>query len=649
MCKLNQERFINPYHFIGLPERCKREKIRETDENLLTGKLTVEIETKTPLYIPNTSNDHAFSKIEEVHKSYDFFAYKDYKEMDGNVKKYSEPVIPGSELRGMLRSVYETLTGSCLSSIDKDEKMFRRTGEYFKTGLLWWNSALSVFYLYDVKFAVVDSNDSNEKEILESASDGKKVICKTREENKKTLAYDLRICEDEETKKDNEKYGYIIKGEKGPDMGEKTKHYYRVFLLPEIEPKTNRIRTKEVARLIEKLHIANLLFVLKTYQDDRINKNLNKEHNGYKEYLKNLRRFLEQKSDFFPVYYSKPDEKDSQTLYLSPACITKEVYFSNIKTILKHQGNFYPCEDNKNLCQACALFGMVGDNSARASIIRVADAKVQYKGKEEKKDFYINKEVTLPELSTPKISATEFYLQAPKEASFWTYDYYVKENSGDVIVDLNKCKISGRKFYWHDAEMIQKKNIVEKFENIKKEERNITVRLVKEGVVFLADIYFDKITEKQLEQLKYICNYSSDGEHGYKLGGGKSVGLGSISMRLQKVTLRSLNMVQGTIQYSEEETDINVNENYSDLGFIEEKKLQNAYKLITSFKATDGFLVTYPRTEEQRSQKLHEIESMNGFEWFVANTGGKLEGRKKMRFQDSLEPLSDDTNTLRYL
>ena len=66
---------INPYEFIKLPEK-KRRQYRDEDKH--TGVIEYTIETYSPLFIPNSSTDKAFKisdevlqKKSEVHKSYE--------------------------------------------------------------------------------------------------------------------------------------------------------------------------------------------------------------------------------------------------------------------------------------------------------------------------------------------------------------------------------------------------------------------------------------------------------------------------------------------------------------------------------------------------------------------------------------------------
>ena len=134
---------INPYEFIKLPEK-KRRQYRDEDKH--TGVIEYTIETYSPLFIPNSSTDKAFKisdevlqKKSEVHKSYDFYSYAMLNKNERYDESYHQPVIPGSEVRGMVRSLYETLTDSCMSGLSENEipevslpKKFKKSREDVK-------------------------------------------------------------------------------------------------------------------------------------------------------------------------------------------------------------------------------------------------------------------------------------------------------------------------------------------------------------------------------------------------------------------------------------------------------------------------------------------------------------------------------------
>ena len=55
--------FINPYNFVPLT---KQKKIyQKNEEEKFTGVIEYSVLTKTPLFIPNTSNDQAFHASKE--------------------------------------------------------------------------------------------------------------------------------------------------------------------------------------------------------------------------------------------------------------------------------------------------------------------------------------------------------------------------------------------------------------------------------------------------------------------------------------------------------------------------------------------------------------------------------------------------------
>ena len=97
------------------------------------------MEIKSSTFIPNTSKKFAYLENEKEHYFYDFFSYEDLSNcatnaIPNNPPKY--PRIPGSEIRGMIRNVYEQLTNSCLSVIDEENLPYKRTSKVKKPALL---------------------------------------------------------------------------------------------------------------------------------------------------------------------------------------------------------------------------------------------------------------------------------------------------------------------------------------------------------------------------------------------------------------------------------------------------------------------------------------------------------------------------------
>lgn len=125
-------KFINPYNFIPLGKQ-KSVYQSEESEKGLTGEISYSLITRTPLFIPDTEQVQE-SKEVEGHKLYPFFSGNVYKEEWG--QEVNVPIIPGSEIRGMFRSYFEILSNSCMSALDSDTQLSKRTSEVFKPGLL---------------------------------------------------------------------------------------------------------------------------------------------------------------------------------------------------------------------------------------------------------------------------------------------------------------------------------------------------------------------------------------------------------------------------------------------------------------------------------------------------------------------------------
>lgn len=119
----HEYRFLNPYNFVRYLEVCYPEKRRPSNDVLgdcpppphdrymgLTGRITCKVEAKTHLFI---SDSHNIQDIQldnkKKHKIYRFFQYN------------GQPALPASSLRGMIRSLFETVTNSCFAEFETDE------------------------------------------------------------------------------------------------------------------------------------------------------------------------------------------------------------------------------------------------------------------------------------------------------------------------------------------------------------------------------------------------------------------------------------------------------------------------------------------------------------------------------------------------
>lgn len=600
--------FLNPYNFISLPAK-KASAYSDADRH--TGVIEYTITAKSPLFIPNTSNEDAFQCGVKDHKSYDFYSYTTLTEGKNHKNEYYEPVIPGSELRGMLRSVYETLTDSCMGVLNESTYPTMRIGEAYQAGLLKRLSGggYELVTAEDCIYRKEKGTDAKGKPRYallykeEQLPEGAKVFfCRKKRYKEdfgkkrelKSLIREVSTVKDGEHKEE----GYLIKGEADGSLGKK--HNCHVFI-PK-EGTGTSLKSEDIDRLQA---------VLKAYREEP------SAEKKYAEYQKELNVFLKGKgNDYFPVYFSKVGGK---YLYLAPACFSKEAAVHSLKDLA---GVWAPCEGGA-VCPTCALFGMIGGKGTEygGSKIRFADARVSLPEENASSDWaaYFDEIVTLEALGAPRLQNVEFYLERPDGAVFWNYDYYIMNGGAEVIP--YKATLRGRKFYWHQRGKVLRTDV-------EKNNLNKTVRPVKSGITFTGKLFFDGISYKQLNQLLWILNGGNEAEQpetghiAYKLGMGKPLGMGSVELKVTKLSERTIALEEDSISYA-------VKEENPEIVVYEAAEFSDAAKedffTIASLDAAQGKTVTYPIVEGQQDRAMTE-----GFKWFVENHSKYEGGKRKM-------------------
>lgn len=525
--------FINPYTFVPTPRnvKVKREKLEAGSlAKLHTGVLRCALFVKTPVGIP----DGELAKKTNVkdHLEYPFFSY-----MEGGKRTLA---IPGSSIRGSLRSVFEAATDSCFSTLRDNTGLSRRVSnrEAYKPGILRWEKDRWHLYKADRYLLAADPNgkgagfvDRNYKKfdelpvdayvtISRKGKDGPRiVITKDREELRFGDEIEFFACTDGKAayKKGNFSIwsGVAKDIRKNPAGTGKTpgrknglvyigetfnrKHGESVFTCG---PEEKRLGAEELKAAYE-----GLLETLDIYRNPAINRS--KGHSGYEDFEH------AKKETGIPVWYNAADKK------LSLASIGRSFFRTSLNELV---GERKPCVSRKELCEACSLFGMTGDESL-GSRIRVADAKAVGEYKTEK--------FTLKILGQPRYSYMPFYAR-------FTSDTQVASNTRSLpypqSYDDDNVEIGGRKFYWHNK-MAAEDNSIYSVGYNNRNNMNSTMELVMPGAEFRFDIYYDGITEGQLEKLMWCLNFGEnqkDGDLCHKIGHGKPLGLGSVKIVIEE-------------------------------------------------------------------------------------------------------------------
>ena len=215
---------------------------------------------------------------------------------------------------------------------------------------------------------------------------------------------------------------------------------------------------------------------------------------------------------------------------LTTSCI--KVDEKNESLCEKVPENFRVCPNTKSLCFACRLFGSIGNENSYKGRVYFSDAvlNVEYK----KKIEFIKMKLLLEKPGIDKEKALE--------------KYYIFSNEN---------KIRGRKFYWHQKYLANKRKneILERFSKNKKIKNEYPeISFIEANQEFIFNIHFENLTDEELKILMYSIELEKDLWH--KIGRAKSYGFGSCEIKIKKFFLDKDNKYQ-SFENVVEEVDIN--------------------------------------------------------------------------------------------
>lgn len=582
--------FVNPYNFVSLEGICDKQN-RKNIKGKLTGKILCTLKTLTPIFIPEDKKDMPdMSDVPDVNC---FFHYPDT----------NTPVIPGSEIRGMIRSVFEAAFNGCLSQIN-DAPFHRRSMEAKKPGLLYKSG--NEWKLEECERVMLNTKYFSESTSIykkhgkyidrESISTGQSIYIKKSSQryqarNEKARNYTPYVVKEYSFTNSTEyERGIIYLG------GEfNNKHHESVFLPIE----------KNKAKSLNSQTIKTFRDVLSLY----IKNSESKQNKGpYVDCQKLLDKItksneLTTRKLKLPVYYSL-DEKNNIS-YLAPAIFSQEVFQNTVINILQEHGNYQPCNCKEELCPACHLFGFVKEKDMAASRIRFSDALPQ-------DEISFSKSIKLPALGQPNPGAVEFYTNRPNslgERGYWTYDYKIVGKKR-VVLKASDIVIRGRKFYWHhlpDSSYLLKNKE-------SKGEMEITIQPVDKNNFFEFTVYFEGITEKELNQLCNTLDINTLKDHAHKIGRGKPLGFGSVQIEINDIVIRKIRRETGRVeQHNKKRAEL---KNY----IIKNADLLNILNFKNDFSKR---IVSYPKVQEKKTSVSIKENDTASHRWFTINNNNK--------------------------
>ncbi|SFE27355.1 CRISPR-associated protein [Actinopolyspora alba] len=521
--------FVNPYTFVPFPKagphRCEPHGHLGQGE-LLSGKLVLALHARTPLLI-REMNDTKRAEPDLPRRP------------DGT------PIIPGSSLKGALRSLHETLTGSCLRVFDEDfVPGYRDPASTEKTGKR--------------HMAIVERHDSEDTPPVLRVCDKGSTEARLRQEE---LA---RLHREEEPLTSGDRLKVDFDDESGRPV--RAHHHSEgewVVLLSDAS-----------ARKQHQPYYAHIRSFTGESPKQQLQQEVWDDFRSAVENADELRTAQQGKRDeqdpFTEVTFThvpKGRKAEQGTRYElgrrhlaskrlrpgQPVWVTTksngEIDSLRLGMLGRHAGKYpagdrvrpelLPCRDHEELCPSCRLFGSAdtaGKDSEKAQQrsyrghVRVGDAVAL--------DEVTPWSVTLPPMGIPRPGAGQFYLvNDAKVRGNAAVDPPLREwgsaaDQGDQPRDLR-----GRKHYWHTpTENGGKPSRAEARKHQLNSDMTSEAKLFPTGTRFTVTIAFTDVDEVQLGGLLACLSPSSvlGGELWQHVGGGRPLGLGSCTFELDE-------------------------------------------------------------------------------------------------------------------
>ncbi len=510
----------SPYAFVPFPaQEPFRGDIAEiyAQGGLLTGWFDVRLLTKTGLIMPDGMKIQVDAN---KHKTMPFYTLPD-----------GTPAIPGSELRGLIRSTYETASNSCVPFLlnDKPTSMRLPTGAALKSrGLL---------ELREGKWLLWEAEDHSmraarfpdQRDLQSGTFQGKRPgdlvrfaggqwnirLTNNSSDSQGWIQFSSPVVWPREDKGDHYHIHVLQKQGARPIYQWSDDEPYQA-----IREELTREGTRETMRDgAEKIH---------------------------KELLRKLEAIRKQGNGILPIFYLKTESRFSTHYHVAVSAIGRINQLRKWKDIM---GKYGPCESAERSCPACQLFGNINQEMMIRGRVRVTDGLPVGQ-------VSVSNYVTLPILGGPKPTAYEYYIKKPDQvAKFWNYDFYsviVKKGGRQEPEFRQREDFSplGRKYYWHHKPVASEQE---------KGDLNVTTQVAPEGQTFSFRVYFDRITEKQYRQLIWVMTLGENREDSalqLKLGHGRPLGYGSVKLVIDRATVRTFSMEEGHISWRTEERKV---------------------------------------------------------------------------------------------
>ena len=533
-----------PYNFIPLPDEVAKVNLEElaphdrylTDKGHFTGRIECRLETHTPLFIRGQMPLDEFSKPDQDKKNR---SYKDSRPGFYRDPATGQPMIPGSSLRGMLRTMVEIVSyGKFVpvsnravyyrSVADKTSirQQYKESIESSRTGWIVEDQdgfairpvpevAGRTFYRVSDKFAqakgipfvsIFDTKGYMDK--------GPQIVD----------VYFLRGDDDRVV--DISAHGglnfvpgaMICSGLMGDPLKKRSKKNHWVI------PKVNKTSGEQLLRISDEI-VADIKNSITEYQKTG---DLDKENGPLQ--------------DGMPVFFVTGEGES--VIAIGHTANFRLPYLQSGSQIAARLRDMVPddLQDPNDIDFAEALFGYAksskvfpGKARAYAGRVQVGHAKLS----DPAIDPWLASEAIIPKiLSSPKPTSYQHYLTQPTPDELRWKD---NKNQSRRHVELThygsaqeNAEPRGYKGYWHQASVQSAKDFQADPEEVEDHKTQYTrIQPVKAGTSFQFTLHFQNLTQVELGALLWALRLpgNPDDKRYHRLGMGKPLGLGSVEIQ----------------------------------------------------------------------------------------------------------------------
>lgn len=646
------ETFINPYTFVPLPPHPPtRERPRGHlgDPDLLSGTLRITLTATAPLLIrgfPTGASDDECSRLPA--------------RPDGS------RIIPGSALKGALRSLHETLTGSCLRVFDNDfVPVYRDT--------------VSGGGLDSLRPAVVEQHESeDDTPVLRLCSRedsqpnqthrvGHEQLEKLNDEAPLTAGDLLAV----HTTDDKGRPAHVARAAETDtpenrwvlflsDAGAREQqHPYHAHIRRLDEQK----RTTTVSEQAWK----NFRSALERTDDQRTAKVgardteqtttpvefTHQPKNGPKRTVRLGHRHLASKrlSPGQPVWV-KMNEAETEVVELRLSMLWRHV--ADTANAGQRAEGFGPCQDGSALCPSCQVFGSAEDGATSSGEPNETDQEKarqhSYRGHVRFGDAHVEgavtpMRVTLPPLGTPNPGSGQFYLVADQTHRGNAATDPPLREWGSIADAGSPRDIRGRKYYWQTPSDSGELPARAQARAHHSEEMVAQAEAFPAGTRFTAILAFTDLSRAQLGGLLSTLQPAAllgKNELHQHIGGGRPLGYGSCQISVDAD--RSQVWTSGARYGADGETvDLaEVSGLLNDFRQSLPPRMRETWELLATAldpNSVDPAKISYPPGAgwDQRDSQSFDT----GFEFWKRTSGAELKAQDGKRAGYPLTPLPD--------